>query len=243
MNWAYALGPAEGIRRGRNRPDTSDSVGRREYVNFIGNQPSANKIDGGIFMNSWATQYAATISLVNTLGMILLTAVYVFFTIKIQKANMKVVEQNEIVRKENNMPVVVVYFEVNIHNILDLHMKNIGKSPAKNILVKLEPLNDIKGNYLEEAAFIGKEVALLAPEQYLKSLVGSLTELKNAEGNYPKYKVSILYKDFENHEYEQDYMIDANMYKGTAQVIVKNVHDLTKEVQKIESHLKKMTSP
>lgn len=138
-------------------------------------------------MNSWATQYAATISLVNTLGMIILTAVYVFFTIKIQRANMKVVEQNEIVRKENNMPVIIVYFEMTIFNMLDLHIKNIGKSPAKNILVKLESLNDTsKVKYLDKAAFIDKEIALLTPEQYLRSSVGSLIELKNENGDYPK---------------------------------------------------------
>ncbi|MGO4952335.1 hypothetical protein [Paenibacillus sp. DRB1-1] len=193
-------------------------------------------------MNSWATQYAATISLVNTLGMIILTAVYVFFTIKIQRANMKVVEQNEIVRKENNMPVIIVYFEMTIFNMLDLHIKNIGKSPAKNILVKLVSLNDTsKVKYLDKAAFIDKEIALLAPEQYLRSSVGSLIELKNENGDYPKYRVSIIYKDLENNEYEQHYIIDANMYKGTTQAVVKNLHDLTKEVEKIESHIEKMT--
>ncbi|WP_442600744.1 hypothetical protein [Paenibacillus sp. KN14-4R] len=194
-------------------------------------------------MNDWATHYASTISLINTLGMILLTAIYVYFTIKIQKANNKVVEQNEISRKENNMPFIIVYFDMTIFNLLDMHIKNIGKNPAKKILVKLESLNDTsKVKYLERASFIDKELALLAPDQSLRTTVGSLIELENSNGDYPQYRVNIVYQDLDNNNFEQDYIIDANMYKGTVQAVVKNIHDLTKEVEKIESHLSKISN-
>ncbi|WP_339061237.1 hypothetical protein [Tepidibacillus marianensis] len=140
------------------------------------------------------------------------------------------------------MPVIIVYFDMTIFNILDIKIKNIGKSPAKNIIVKIEPLNEIVNvKYLDKASFIGKEIALLAPDQFLKTTVGTLMEIKNSNGDYPVYSVSIYFKDLDENDYSKEYIIDANMYKGNVQVIDKNLHDLTKVAEKIESHIRKLT--
>lgn len=193
-------------------------------------------------MNQWAVHYEAIINLFNTLSMISLTAIYVYFTIKIQRANSKVVEQNEITRKENNMPVIIVYFDMTIFNILDIKIKNIGKSPAKNIMVKLEPFNEIVNvQYLNKASFIDKKIALLAPDQSLKTMVGTLMEIKNSKGDYPIYRINIVFEDLYGNDYSSEYIIDSNMYKGNVQVIDKNLHDLTKVTEKIESHIRKLT--
>lgn len=106
-------------------------------------------------MNQWATEIAATTALISTVGMIVLTAIYVIFTILIQKANNKVVEQNEVIRKENNMPNVILFFDMKMFNILDIKIKNIGKTPACNIKITIEAQNEIVNvKYLERSSLL-----------------------------------------------------------------------------------------
>ncbi len=91
----------------------------------------------------WAEDNVAFISMINAFGMIFLTIIYVVFTILIQRANQKVVEQNEVIRKENNSPNVIVYFDMSIFNMLDLIVKNIGRGAATNIIATIEAENEI----------------------------------------------------------------------------------------------------
>jgi hypothetical protein len=192
-------------------------------------------------MNQWASDNSALISMINTFGMIALTGIYVIFTVLIQRANKKVVEQNDIIRKENNMPNVIVYFDMKIFNMLDLKIKNIGKTPACNIKVSLEPQNEIVNvRYLERSSLLNG-IAFLAPSQSLKTMLGTLMELENSNGDFPKYKVVINYTDSEGSKFSNEYFIDANMYKGNVQVVDKTIHDLTKEVDKTNKILEKIS--
>jgi hypothetical protein len=192
-------------------------------------------------MNQWATDNSALISMINTFGMIVLTGIYVLFTILIQRANNKVVEQNEAIRKENNMPNVIVYFDMKILNLLDLKIKNIGKSPACNIVVFLEAENEIVNVKHLDRSSILKGIAFLAPEQDIKTFVGSTMEIRNSNDEFPIYKVKIKFSDIAGHEYCNEYMIDANMYKGNVQAVDKSIHHLTKEMEKVNTTLIKMT--
>lgn len=192
-------------------------------------------------MNQWAAENTALISLINTFGMIILTTMYVIFTIKIQRANKEVVVQNDIIRAENNAPIVITYLEMTTFNLPNIKLENISKNAAKNIYMELEPQNEVVNiERLDSSSFIGKRIAFLAPSQSLKTLLGSLLEIKNSKGDYPIFNVKITYYDLNNKEYFQEYTIDTNMFKGNLQVVQKTTHELTKEVEKIERHLSKI---
>lgn len=191
-------------------------------------------------MNQWALDNSALIAMISAFGMILLTLVYVVFTILIQAANKKVVEQNEVIRKENKMPNVIVHFDMTIFNILDLKVKNIGTGVAMNIKASIEEINEIVNvNYLKNFSLFDG-IAFLAPNQSLKTMVGSLLELKNSKGEYPIYKVSLTYSDTSEEEYSTTYIINANMYRGNVQIVDKTIHDLTNETGKIKEELEKI---
>ncbi|OAB45991.1 hypothetical protein [Paenibacillus glacialis] len=191
-------------------------------------------------MNQWITDNSSIVNFLNVVVIIFLTILNVWFAKNSQKYSAHSLMQNERIRRENNTPNIIAYLDTTDLNFLSFKLSNIGINAAKNIKINLAPMNQTKTNEILEDAFMFKEgVAFLAPNQTLSAHVGSFVELMNDNKDFPTYEVSLAYQDIDQNHYNRTYVIDSNMYNGYYGIMQKNIHDLNKEMKKIEGHFKK----
>lgn len=186
------------------------------------------------FFGTWINSIIA-------LGMFILTLFYVVYTKKILFATIETVKQAEITRRENTKPDIIVYFDTDKLNVLNLIVKNIGKSVAFNVQINLEKTQGlIKEDYFRNIYFLNNPIPTFAPEQSIDSFCGLFRELKDENEKFPIFKVTVSYQDSEGNQFKNDYLLDLNMYKGILQIENKSVHDLTKEIGKMRNTLEKI---
>ncbi|TVX99070.1 hypothetical protein [Cohnella terricola] len=181
------------------------------------------------------------ISAISAIGMLLLTGIYIYYTKKIEKANSELLNQNVKIHKENNMPNVIIYFDMKITQILEVIVENIGKNPAINTIVRFEPINEVVGIELSEKASIFKGISFLAPQQQIRIFAGSLIGMRNSKNEFPIYRVFVEFNGIDGEKYLHEYIIDSNMYDGNGIVQHNTVHDLTKELKSIKDIMSKMS--
>ncbi|TQK74059.1 hypothetical protein FB479_102699 [Brevibacillus sp. AG162] len=193
-------------------------------------------------MIEWINNNSGVIQSISAIVMMLLTAFYVRFTKKILEANEGVYKETETSRKLTVMPNVIAYFDTPVHNILNFNIANIGANVARNTKVELEYLNEIaKENEMRKTYILSEGISTLAPNQKLEMFFGTLLELKSKEGEFPKLNVHVTFEDNESMQYRATYTLDANMYKGVAQIHINGLHDLTKKFDKFENEFNKMS--
>ena len=189
----------------------------------------------------WINHNSAFISTLSTIGLVILTFFYVIYTQKILKANQEMILEARNTRRQENMPNIIAYFDVPKVNLLNFVIENIGKSVAVNTKVKLEPIIDFQeSNYLHKSYMINNELATIAPNQKLITFVDTMFNMKNQEGNFPKFKASITFHDYEGSLYNAQYILDLNAYNGLSRIEDKGIHELTKEVTEVRKELAKM---
>ncbi|UHA72046.1 hypothetical protein [Paenibacillus sp. 481] len=196
------------------------------------------KFEKSDIVNDWLSENASLIGFISFLLTLFLTGLNVYFAMKSQKYSSDSVKLNSEIRKENNTPNVIVYFDMELMNNLDFKVENIGAIAAKNIKITLIPINEVVNTEHFEKLYVFRHpIAFLAPKQIIKCSVESLFALTNSNNEYPTYNVSIDFSDLEDNQYKREYLIDANMYQGSYQITIKTTHHLTKVVEKIERHL------
>ncbi|MGG1659430.1 hypothetical protein [Brevibacillus sp. NRS-1366] len=179
-------------------------------------------------------------SFISSVGMFALTGIYVYYTAKILKANQKMFQETEKTREQDSMPNVIAYFDQQKINQLNFVVENIGKSVAVDTFIKLEPvINFPKETYLDESNLINNTLPTIAPKQKLTTFVEMMFGMKNNEGKNPIFNAIITFHDINGKKYEMKYVLDLNMWNGTARIGDKNLHDLVKAVEEINKTLEK----
>lgn len=152
-------------------------------------------------------------SLLSTLLMVLLTAIYVVLTFKLLSENKKA-------REDQTRPFIYIDFEVK-NLLIYLKIKNAGNSPAKKIEINTAPNLETVPNKLD----------YLPPERevhYRLNLIVANNPDSNISDNY---NINVKYQDFADKLYSNDYKIDATTYLDMAS------HN-NNELSNIERYLK-----
>ncbi|MGQ7276616.1 hypothetical protein ACT91Q_01465 [Brevibacillus thermoruber] len=180
-------------------------------------------------------------SFISSIGMFIVTLFYVVYTKKILKANQGMFEESIKARKQELMPNVIAYFDMPELNALHFVVKNIGRSVAVNTRVELEPIIDFpKKEYLSRSNLVNELIPTIAPDQKLVTFVQMMFDLKNQDGDFPKFKASIYFEDINGEKYHSQYILDVNVWKGAIRLGEKfGVHDLVEEVKGIKELLAK----
>jgi len=109
----------------------------------------------------------------NGLVMSVLTLVYVAATILILKANLKSVKEMKKSREEENRPYVIVYFELKTTGPINLIVKNIGKTIAKDTRIQIDPgLDYPKTKPISQSNLLNKPIPDIPPNYEYKAFVG-----------------------------------------------------------------------
>lgn len=192
--------------------------------------------------NEWYIQNGALVGFINIAATVLLTALNVWFARNSQKYSADTVRQNEEVRKENNTPNIIAYFNSENLQIVYFHLSNIGINAAKNIKIKLKPKNrsEVVTN-IDKAHMIKEGVAFLAPGQSLTALVAGFKELMDSNKEFPSFYIELTFQDMDNNLYSRSYELDLNMYAGYVNAVPRDIKDIYEEMNKIEQHIGKIS--
>lgn len=189
--------------------------------------------------NEWYLQNGALVGFINIAATVLLTALNVWFARNSQKYSADTVRQNEEIRAENNTPNIIAHIDINNVNLCFFNLSNHGTIAAKDIKITLVGLNGSTVPELFSKTYMyNNEISFLAPNQTLKALMSYDSLYANGIDNLPSYQLVLNYSDIDNRQYVREYILDLNMYSYQYEVR-RDIHDLTKEIKKIEQHVKK----
>jgi Na+/phosphate symporter len=193
--------------------------------------------------NQWATENVNLVGIFNITLTILLTALNVWFARNSQKYSAESLKQNEKIRYENNTPNIVGYFDSTDLQLVSFILTNRSENAAKNIKISLTTRNGARfPDDLKNANLLNEGVAFLAPGQSIDALTGSFIEIMDESKNFPSFDIQIDYQDIDSNSYSRAYVLDLNMYKGNFSINEKGLHELNKQVDMIEKHIRKAVS-
>jgi len=165
----------------------------------------------------------------------ILTDIYVYLT-------RKILDEMKEARREEKKPYIVVDVDIPRVPICNLMMKNVGTGPAKNVEVKFKPDVSLphKGIKLSELPLFqrikyfppGKEYGLFLGRGWDKINGQNLTDLK--------IEAYLTYENIWGEKIYDEMVIDFTIYKDVPQIKLKDLHDLTNEVEKITAILKRI---
>lgn len=164
----------------------------------------------------------------------ILTFVYTVATILILLANRKSVKEMERTREAEYRPYVVVYMDYQPNGAVQLIVKNVGRKMAYSVRISTD--KDIqfpKEKPLSESRLMKEGIPNLPPGHPITFLLGVAWDLQDENKNVPSYKARVTYSDERGKTYEEDYILDINYFNGSTQLMLKGLHDLVKEVEKI----------
>lgn len=174
------------------------------------------------------------LTVVSSIGMLVITIIYVIYTRSIFIANKKMNEHTELIRKEDMKPFVIGYFDLINSNLVYFHVENIGKTPAINTDVRIEKLSGkISDNYFLSSNLINTTIHTLAPQQKISTLVDIFFDMKDENDKYPTFKVVSKYESMDQTSYTDTYYFDLNIYKGKSDVSNKGIKDIYNEIKRL----------
>lgn len=111
-------------------------------------------------------------------------------------------------------PSVYVDFEVE-NGILFCIIENSGQSPAKNIVVDIDPLPvDDEGKQIGYVSWIGKTIDTLLPGKKLGKSLGLMSQYGRYKRKPTKFEISVVYKSLKGKEYKEGpYLVDIDQHK------------------------------
>lgn len=120
---------------------------------------------------------------------------------------------------------------------LGFYVKNIGKTPAKNVEIKIEP-DIVKFNHdsLNKDVF-GSTILFFPPE---KSVATTINSTSNYFPNNPEnYVVSIKYTDSFNEKFSENIHLDLKHHKKQSYIVEKDIRNIVECLEKLNTTLSK----
>ncbi len=164
-------------------------------------------------------------------GMIVLTYFYVIFTWEMLQ---RIETQNYLEKR----PYIIADFHKE-RQVLKIYIKNIGKTPAKNVKVELKPDVVTFGNKSLNQTLFEKPIQFFPPGKKVETAINSKNEFfKNKENR--NYQINIYYEDVaSSKEFKEVIDIDLDHLENENDIITKTTHDLVKSIDKLTEIIKK----
>lgn len=179
-------------------------------------------------------------------GGLLLTAVATAWYAGLQWRSSRLHHKEQIkAQKEAVRPYVLVTVETSkaAFNLFDLVIRNIGKRPAVDVRISLDP-PPIRANEMREQEIqmknmklLNEPMSLLAPDQEIRAFYDSHIDRKDREDLPTVHRAKVDYRDMSGNPYTTDFTLDILALKGMSQTTVGTVHEVYKSLEKIAKTL------
>lgn len=193
----------------------------------------------GVFWGLTETAWEA-ISATATVGMLVVAVVAVVYAKRQWESAREQLAAARLADAEASRPYVIVTLEPSAASevILNLVIRNIGKRPATDVTVRLDPppvrARESEQYRLAATRMLNEAMATIAPGQELKTLFDSLMERKDRADLPDRHDVEIQYSDTSGNRYNERSVLDVAATKGALTIQVKSLHDIGKTLEKIE---------
>ena len=164
-------------------------------------------------------------------GMIVLTYFYVVFTWEMLQ---RIETQNYLEKR----PYVIADFHKE-RQVLKVYVKNIGKTPAKNVKVELQPdVVTFEKKSLNQSLF-ENPIQFFPPGKKVETAINSRNAFFKNEENR-NYQIKINYEDVASKKVFNELIdIDLDHLENENDIITKTTHDLVKSIDKLTQEIKK----
>lgn len=180
-----------------------------------------------------------TMRLIIEIITLIFIAVYVIKTWDIANSNRQTVEEMKRSRIKEALPYVIIYFHIRSNHIIEIVVKNIGRTPAKNIKVSSEPKirssENIINVYIDK--ILANGIASLAPDQEMRFMLDVAHQYLGKE--LPKeYNVEISFgNELTNEISTIQQIIDINSVEGKTGGNLYDLGDIKEELIEIRKAL------
>ncbi len=177
---------------------------------------------------------AQLIAAVTTIVLVVLTWRYVT-----QTKNM--VKEMKATREEQSRPYVIVDLDSEAGNTIDLVVRNLGLTAARDIRINIDPpLIGREGREINRLSFIENGIPSLPPRKEIRALIDFGPDFFNS-GKPLQYTATVSYSPLLGDlVYEDKYVLDLNIYRGFLVVTKYGVHDIHTQLKDMNKLLKKM---
>lgn len=142
-------------------------------------------------------------------------------------------------------PYVLVTVETSkvAFNRFDLVTRNIGKRPATEVDITLDPpparANEMKDPEIQmrNMKLLNEPMSLLAPGQEIRAFYDNHIERKDRDDLPTVHNAKVSYKDMSGTCYTTDFSLDVLALKGMSQTNVGTIHTMHKSLEKIANTL------
>ena len=167
-----------------------------------------------------------------TFFLILLTYFYVYFTW----------ETLDKMKKESSLerrPYIISDF-TSEKSELGFYVKNIGKTPAKNVKISIEPdIIKFNNDSLNQDIF-GNKIDFFPPNKIVETTVNSTADY--FKSNPDHYVVSLYYTDSFNVKYSEKILLDLNHHKKQSYVVETDLKNIGENLEKLNKTLSKLNN-
>lgn len=138
-------------------------------------------------------------------------------------------------------PYVLVTVETSpaAFNLFDLVIRNIGKRPATDVVIQLDP-PPIRARekheltpHMRNMKLLNEPMSLLAPDQEIRAFYDNHIERGDRDDLPVVHKVTVSYRDMSGTDYTANFTLDILALKGMTYTSVGTVHDVSKSLEKI----------
>ncbi len=160
------------------------------------------------------------------------------------KASRDAVEEARRARLEASRPYVIVTVESTAaaRTLFDLSVKNIGKRPAFNVRVCLDPppttTDPVPGHEIAQLKMLREPIAMIAPAQDMRAFWDDYTARHGRTDLPDSHRVTVSYSDSSGRPYHEESVLDLSAMQGATYVASKSIHDIGKTLDKIAETLK-----
>lgn len=128
-------------------------------------------------------------------------------------------------------------------NLFDLVIRNIGKRPAVDVRIVLDPppvraremtQPDIQ---IQNMKILTEPMAQLAPEQVIRAFYDNHVERKDRNDLPILHHAKVSYKDAHGNKYSGQFTLDIHALKGMSQTDVGDLHTIHRSLEKISKTL------
>lgn len=148
---------------------------------------------------------------------IVLSTVLAVSTVLYTIINFMLLCESKATRKQKICPFVIAYLKsTENHNVLSLHIKNIGEGLAKNVKIKTQRDYQRLGSndlLLSDIGIIKNGFSNFPPQYELSYYIDSLTELKTEDEN-SRIEIEISYENTDKRKYKNIYILPFNQIIG-----------------------------
>ena len=122
-------------------------------------------------------------------------------------------------------------------NVLNMILRNSGRSPAYNISCSFDPDLPYYENLTLSSLFIFKNLPFLEQSQEINLFYKNFIDVVNDEESTKKTNIIIKYKDSRGNIYTEKYPLDLDTYKGLLMPVEADMYDIHKDLDNIRKQL------